>query len=65
MDALANTLNDMCDVQPFHVGWAVEDLRSGWRASRNGDVVTPSASTRKVAILMTALGDAHSGRLDL
>src|SRR5690606_22549078 len=51
--------------QPFHVGWAVEDLRTGWQASRNGDVVQPSASIRKVAILMAALREVHAGRIDL
>ncbi|HLI50340.1 MAG TPA: serine hydrolase, partial [Thermomicrobiaceae bacterium] len=34
-------------------------------ADRDGDVVVPSASTRKVAILMTALKDVHGGKLNL
>jgi len=65
MDALVARLNSMCDAVPFWVGWAVEDLRSGWVADRDGEVVTPSASTRKVAILMAALGEVAAGRLDL
>ncbi len=65
MQELEQRLNEMSDAAPFHVGWAVEDLASGWRAARHGDVVTPSASTRKVAILMRALADVHDGRIDL
>lgn len=65
MEALEARLAELSEAAPFHVGWAVEDLESSWRASRNGDVVVPSASTRKVAILMTALRDVHAGRIDL
>lgn len=68
MDAtgtLVQRLNEMSEAQPYHVGWAIEDLRTGWQASRHGDVVTPSASTRKVAILMAALREVQAGRIDL
>ncbi len=65
MNSLVQRLNDLCDAQPFHSGWYVKDLRTGWSANRNGDVVQPSASTRKVAILMTALAQVHEGRLSL
>jgi beta-lactamase class A len=65
MEALVERLNAWSDEQPFHVGWSVEDLKTGWTASRNGDVVTPSASTRKVAILMAALRDVHQGHINL
>src|SRR5690606_13031062 len=65
MEALERRLNELSEEMPFHVGWAVEDLRSGWKASRNGDVVQPSASIRKVAVLMAALREVHAGRIDL
>lgn len=65
LDALEQRLHAMSGGHPFHVGWAIEDLRSGWRASHNADVVQPSASTRKVAILMAALREVHAGRIDL
>lgn len=65
MDALVARLNALSEAQPFHVGWAIEDLRTGWQASRNATVVQPSASIRKVAILMAALREVHAGRIDL
>jgi beta-lactamase class A len=65
MTALVDRLNGMCDPLPFHVGWYLEDLRTGARADRHGDVVLPSASTRKIAILMAALAEVHAGRLSL
>jgi beta-lactamase class A len=65
MKALVDRLNGMCDRLPFHTGWYLEDLRTGQRADRNGGVVVPSASTRKIAILMAALEAAHAGRLSL
>jgi len=65
MKALVDRLNGMCDPLPFHVGWYLEDLRTGERADRNGAAVVPSASTRKIAILMTALAEVDAGRLRL
>jgi len=65
MQALADRLNALCDAQPFETGWYFKDLASGATAHRHGDVVVPSASTRKVAILMTALRAVHAGRLSL
>lgn len=63
MDELVQELNRQCDAQPFHTGWYLNDLHSGKEAHRFGDVVGPSASTRKVAILMAALKEIHEGRL--
>ncbi|MCC7271906.1 MAG: serine hydrolase [Alphaproteobacteria bacterium] len=65
MDALARRLNELCDAQPFTTSWYVRDLAGGREASRQGDVPTPSASTRKVSIMMAAFKAAHEGRLDL
>ncbi|MGE0059407.1 MAG: serine hydrolase [Dehalococcoidia bacterium] len=63
--SLADKLNELSDPKPWHVGWYFKDLTSGASANRNGDVVVPSASTRKVAILMTALKQVHEGTLRL
>lgn len=63
MDELVRELNRQCDAQPFHTGWYLKDLHSGNEANRFGDLVGPSASTRKVSILMTALKEIHEGRL--
>jgi len=62
---LVADLNKLCDELPFHTGWYLKDLRRGETAHRNGDVVVPSASTRKIAIMMTALKAVHAGKLAL
>jgi len=63
--SLARRLDALCDPLPFHTGWFLRDLRTGVEADRNGDVVVPSASTRKLAILMTALAAVRRGDLAL
>jgi len=65
MDGLERELNALCDAQPFHTGWYFKDLRSGAVLQRHGDMVVPSASTRKIAILMAALKAVHEGTLSL
>lgn len=65
MATLADRLNVRCDSVPFRVGWNVQHLPSGFSAQRDGDVVFPSTSTRKVAILMTALKGVNEGRFAL
>jgi beta-lactamase class A len=65
MEALVSRLNKLSDDQPFQVGWYLKNLRSGETADRNGDVVVPSASTRKIAILMAALKAVNEGSLAL
>ncbi len=65
MQTLTDTLNELCDAQPFDTGWYLKDLRSGAEFDRNGDVVVPSASTRKIAVLMTALKAVNEGKLAL
>ena len=64
-DTLVDSLNAASDKEPFHVGWYFKDLASGHTAHRNGDVVVPSASTRKIAIMMAALKAVNEGRLSL
>lgn len=65
MQDLAARLNALCDAQPFETSWYVKDLATGWEADRGGDVVHPSASTRKTSILMHALSKVHDGTLRL
>ena len=65
MQDLVMRMNALCDAQPFETTWYVKDLATGWQAERGGDVVTPSASTRKTSILMHALSKVHEGMLRL
>jgi beta-lactamase class A len=62
---LAGQLNALCEAQPFHIGWYLKDLRTGAEADRHGHTIVPSASTRKIAIMMAALREVHSGRFSL
>ena len=65
IEGLAQSLNRLCDDQPFQSGWYLKDLDTGESADRNGHVVVTSASTRKIAILMAALKAVNDGRLAL
>ncbi len=65
IDTLVDSLNETSDKAPFHVGWYFKDLESGRTADHNGAVVVPSASTRKIAIMMAALKAVNEGRLSL
>lgn len=65
MRDLAPRLHALCDALPFQTSWYLTDLATGARADRLGDVPVPSASTRKISILMAALGAVHAGKLAL
>jgi beta-lactamase class A len=65
MKKLIDDLNAICDEQPFDTGWYLKNLRTGETADRAGDIVVPSASTRKIAIMMTALKGVNDGRFSL
>ncbi len=65
MDALVRQLNALSDDQPWETMWHLKNLRTGEVADRQGDVVVPSASTRKIAIMMAALEAVNEGRLSL
>lgn len=58
-------LNELCDRKPFQTGWYFKDLTSGEAVHRRGHVVVPSASTRKIAIMMAALRGVVAGALSL
>jgi beta-lactamase class A len=65
MRDLARRLDDLCDALPFQTSWYLKDLRTGARADRLGDVPVPSASTRKISIMMAALAAVQAGKLSL
>jgi beta-lactamase class A len=65
LSTLVADLNKLCDELPFHTGWYLKALRTGETAHRHGHVVVPSASTRKVAIMMAALKAVNEGKLTL
>lgn len=65
MQALARQLHALCDALPFQTSWYLRDLATGARADRLGDVPVPSASTRKISIMMAALHAVHAGKLAL
>jgi beta-lactamase class A len=62
---LAKQLHGLCDALPFQSSWYLKDLASGETAHRAGDVPVPSASTRKISIMMAALAAVHAGKLAL
>ncbi len=65
MRDLAHRLNELCDAQPFQTSWYLKDLATGTIADRRGAVPVPSASTRKISIMMAALAAVHAGKLSL
>ena len=65
MRDLAQRLNELCEPLPFQTSWFLKDLGTGASADRRGDVPVPSASTRKISIMMAALGAVHAGKLAL
>ncbi len=65
MQELVRQLNGLCDAVPFQASWYLKDLATGARADRRGDVPVPSASTRKISIMMAALAAVHAGKLSL
>jgi beta-lactamase class A len=65
MRDLVEQLNKLCDALPFQTSWYLKDLATGERADRAGSVPVPSASTRKISILMAALSAVHAGKLGL
>ena len=65
MRELVERLDALCDAAPFHASWYLKDVATGARADRLGDVPVPSASTRKISIMMAALAAVHAGKLAL
>jgi len=65
MRDVVERLDALCDAVPFHASWYLKDVATGARADRLGDVPVPSASTRKISIMMAALAAVHAGKLSL
>ena len=65
LERLENRLNVLCGGQPFETGWYLKDFRNGEAVHRRGHVVVPSASTRKISIMMAALRAVNAGALSL
>ena len=65
MRDLVQRLNEWCDALPFQTSWYLKDLATGTVAERFGAVPVPSASTRKISIMMAALASVHAGKLAL
>ena len=65
MRDLVKRLNELCDTATFQASWYVKDLATGVAADRLGDAPVPSASTRKISIMMAALAAVHAGKLAL
>src|SRR3954467_9856296 len=65
MQSLIDELNAICEDEPYVTGWYLKDLQSGTTAERNGAMVFPSASTRKILIMMAALAAVNAGTLSL
>ncbi len=65
MRDLVPRLDELCDAVPFQTSWYLKDWATGDRADRLGDVPVPSASTRKISIMMAALSAVHAGKLAL
>jgi beta-lactamase class A len=65
MRDLVQRLNEWCDALPFQTSWYLKDLTTGAVAERFGAVPVPSASTRKISIMMAALASVHAGKLSL
>jgi beta-lactamase class A len=65
MQTLVKRLNELCDAVPFQASWYLKDLASGESANRLGNVPVPSASTRKISIMMAALAAVNAGKLAL
>jgi beta-lactamase class A len=65
MQELVKQMNAVCDPLPFQTSWYLKDLATGATANRLGDTPVPSASTRKISIMMAALKAVHDGKLSL
>ena len=65
MQDLVKQMNGLCDALPFQTSWYLKDMTTGATANRLGDQPVPSASTRKISIMMAALAAVHAGKLSL
>ena len=62
---LTARLNEIAAARPFVTTWCVRDMRGGGQADRDGARPLPSASTRKISIMMALLRKVHDGAVSL
>ena len=62
---LQDRLDQICATPAFTTCFYVQDLATGAVYARDADAIRPSASTRKISIMMAALRAVSQGRLDL
>lgn len=65
MRELVESLNSICNDQPYDVRWHLKNLRTGKTADRKGDIPIASASIRKIAIMMAMFRAVTRGRFSL
>ena len=65
MHDLTNALHHICESVPYTVRYSILDKRHNRVFERDSEVETPSASTRKISIMLAALKAVYDGRLDL
>ncbi|NGN44823.1 serine hydrolase [Mesorhizobium sp. CGMCC 1.15528] len=58
-------LQALSENRGFDIYWHVRLAASGEELTRGGDIIMPSASVRKISVMMAALNAAAEGRLDL
>ncbi|TKT69485.1 serine hydrolase [Aquamicrobium sp. LC103] len=62
---LNQILDKFADTLPFDIYWQIKIVATGETLGRGERTVLPSASVRKISVLMAALRAVHEGRLDL
>lgn len=65
MNDLAGSLKNICENVPYTVRYSILDKRHGGSFELGANEETPSASTRKISIMLATLKAVHDGRLEL
>ncbi|WP_176083379.1 serine hydrolase [Martelella sp. HB161492] len=63
--ATSDALAEICAQETFDIRFKVKNMLTGETIERQADIETPSASTRKISIMMAVLAAVEAGRLDL
>jgi beta-lactamase class A len=64
-EELANRLNVLCENYSFTTAWCVWDIEHDNYEMRNGNLLVPASSIRKVFIMMAALSAVNAGLITL
>ena len=62
---LGHRLKALSEGRGFDLYWHVKLVKGGEHFTKGGDLKLPSASVRKISVMMAALHAVHTGRLDL